>query len=661
MSYIDARSRRPTSRATTLDLMRLRFSPDDEDAFNEARDALLDEFVRWLDRPEPECAELVGDAGLFLDWRHGYSTGVLDEFTEDDISEFLLEWCPRKLSAPPEGAAGTCRAVGAFIEFLFRTRRLVGGADRAARLMTLADDLAPAMRDAMADPANFGMAKSMFAGLGDVSGLSMDELKAVVQQQMDAHNALPIEQRRAATDRFFEPEPEPLELPFVYVPPPIAEVEEGATAAPLLVKVHALRGYLGPDGKPLTQKGNLKLADGRALIALLDTGDVMDPKIGAKTFKTKSTEELSRLTFILDVAKQAGAVRVHKRCLVSVKAWGTRSPLKGAAGLFDAIMELGPLKSRIYYRNSLLDLLDELLDDGIVHWLAPLLGYRTEMSFDDIVEWARSVVDQQLAPYRPDHWSPDLVDRLVQKKIARIMEKLELAGVLCWADRIETADSYGDIEYGGGRVVLTALGRHVLPDYLDEAGYALRRAEDLTDADGAALIDALIGADGVAHDSVLAGWQPGRSTVERVEMICSALVAAPDAKRRVMGFHALDLFDLDTAEPLVRQLLDSQVAGHAALWLMARDRADVATLGGFVDALVRVDILAGELDDPDELCEAFLADPDPLRLLDDMWRQATPETVLVLDMLGSHLKDPKLAKAARKAAMRHRSWMANRP
>lgn len=487
--------------------MRLRFSPkgDDENAFNEARDALLDEFAGWLDRPEAEGAELVGDAGLFLDWRYGYSTGVLDEFSEDDITEFLLEWCPRKLSAPPEDAAGTCRAVGAFIEFLFRTRRLVGGVDRAARLMTLADDLAPAMRDAMADPANFGMAKSMFAGLGDVSDLSMEQLKAVVQQQMDAHNALPIEQRRAITDHFFEPEPEPIELPFVYVPPPTTEVEAAAAAAPLLVKVHALREYLGPAGKPLTEKGNLKLADGRALIALLDTGDVMDPQIGAKTFKTKSTEELGRLTFVLDVAKESGAVRVHKRCLVPVKAWSTRPPLQCAAGLFAAIMELGPLKSRVYYRNSLFDLLDELLDDGIVHWLAPLLGDRTELSFDDIVEWARSVVAQQLAPHWRDTWSPDLVDRLVQKKVGRIMEQLELAGVLCWADRIETEDSFGDTEQSGGRVELTALGRHILPDYLDEAGYALRRAEDLTDADGAALIDALISADGVPRESVLAG------------------------------------------------------------------------------------------------------------------------------------------------------------
>jgi hypothetical protein len=43
-----------------------------------------------------------------------------------------------------------------------------------------------------------------------------------------------------------------------------------------------------------------------------------------------------------------------------------------------------------------------------------------------------------------------------------------------------------------------------------------------------------------------------------------------------------------------------------------------------------------------------------------MWRHPAAETGLVLDTLGKYLPDRKLAKAARKAAMRHRSWMANR-
>ena len=74
-----------------------------------------------------------------------------------------------------------------------------------------------------------------------------------------------------------------------------------------------------------------------------------------------------------------------------------------------------------------------------------------------------------------------------------------------------------------------------------------------------------------------------------------------------------------------------------------------------------VDILATLLDDPQELALLFSeaqerADGD---LIDDMWRHDQPETALVLDALGRHLPDKKRAKAARKAAMQHRSWRAN--
>jgi hypothetical protein len=59
------------------------------------------------------------------------------------------------------------------------------------------------------------------------------------------------------------------------------------------------------------------------------------------------------------------------------------------------------------------------------------------------------------------------------------------------------------------------------------------------------------------------------------------------------------------------------------------------------------------------LASLFTAAPEPLQLLENTWRHQAPETALVLDALGRHLPDRALAKAARKAAVRHRSWMAN--
>jgi hypothetical protein len=175
------------------------------------------------------------------------------------------------------------------------------------------------------------------------------------------------------------------------------------------------------------------------------------------------------------------------------------------------------------------------------------------------------------------------------------------------------------------------------------------------------LIDAMLSVAETQHESLVAGWQADRPDVERVQMLTEAIAASPTAAGRMMGFVALHMFDIEVVEPLVRQLLDTQVAGHAALWLMSVDRADAEPLASFVDVAVLVDVLADSVDDAKELCSLFTAAPEPLELLDSMWRHPAPETVVVLDALGRHLPDSKLAKAARKAAVRHRSWIANRP
>jgi hypothetical protein len=318
------------------------------------------------------------------------------------------------------------------------------------------------------------------------------------------------------------------------------------------------------------------------------------------------------------------------------------------------------LQSLFSGRYWFFDEFHQLLDDGIFHWLAPLLAADdADLPLDSIVDWTLSVVNQQLAPSAPDLMPQDW-DRFTRQDVGRIFEVLELAGVVRWTDRIEVPQRYGLSSWTGGIVELTALGRHVLPDYLDDAGYVLRRVDGIADGDGAALIDALLSVADTQHEALVAGWQADRPAVERVQLLTDSVEASDTAEGRLMGFVALNMFDLDVAEPLVRQLLDSRVAGHAALWLMAHGRADADTLGSFVDVAVLVDVLAGSVDDPGTLCDLFTSAPEPFQLLEEMWRHPAAETGLVLDALGGQLPDRKLAKAARKAAMRHRSWMANR-
>jgi hypothetical protein len=46
-------------------------------------------------------------------------------------------------------------------------------------------------------------------------------------------------------------------------------------------------------------------------------------------------------------------------------------------------------------------------------------------------------------------------------------------------------------------------------------------------------------------------------------------------------------------------------------------------------------------------------------MIEFFWRHPAPETAAVLDVLGRHLPDRALAKEARRAGIKHRSWMAN--
>jgi hypothetical protein len=206
---------------------------------------------------------------------------------------------------------------------------------------------------------------------------------------------------------------------------------------------------------------------------------------------------------------------------------------------------------------------------------------------------------------------------------------------------------------------MTAFGRHVLPELLPAAGLVLRTAADLTEADLPELIAAMDTAPEQHHPAMLAAWKPTLAVAERAAIVAALITDAPGAQTRLIGLRLLGMFDADVAEPHMRQLLDTAAAGHAAIWLLDHGLADGDTVGGFITPAVLADILSLLVDDPEILCEQFLRSQDPDGMLEFFWRHPAPEMASVLDVLGRHLPDRGLAKQARKAAIKHRSWMAN--
>ena len=140
------------------------------------------------------------------------------------------------------------------------------------------------------------------------------------------------------------------------------DLETAAGHAVLTRQIRSFTAWVGT-GRKLTQTGRIGLADARHLVELLGTGDTIDPKIGDRVFKTKSSEELGYLTRIVEWAKAARLVRVTGTRLVPVKKNASLldRPLDLVIAMLEAYPRLGrSLFPRGPYRQSLVG--DEFSD-----------------------------------------------------------------------------------------------------------------------------------------------------------------------------------------------------------------------------------------------------------------------------------------------------------
>ncbi len=656
--------------------MQLRFGPDDLDSFAWVKQELLDEFRPWADEHYgADDGSLEADADLFLSWRVNYSTGDLSRFAIDDAEEFLLGWAPRKLAAGPEEAPRLCRSVQAMVEFLAVTGRLDGGVAAAARVMMHVDALVDDVADALADDTNFGLGKTrgglaLFDADGnelpDLGSLLADRdlepnaLKAALDQRMDAFNSLPFEQRRAHTDAALAiREPEPVDLRFTYVPPSVADVEASAAQSRLLGLVDRFVEFVATNAVKLTEAGNISMADARKLVAALGTGDVLDQSLFGRPTTTRSSAELRWLALVDDVATYSGAVERLRTKLRANDSWRDLPIAERATRMVHRVLEAGPLRARVASWDATQYAHRELLDDGVPHWMSQLLPDRSFVEYSQIEELAVAVTQTHLTSTRLGALWPELV----AARLSELFEVLEVAGVITWHDLVTRPDRYGvSPVIVSGSMSLTPLGRVAMVDPVRQAGYAFADVEDLADADGLAVLDA-VGSRSLEIDAALAIWRPDSPTIERARLLADAAVAATHSAQRLLVFDLLGRLEpLDDVGPVVRELLDTHCCGHAAMFLLDHALATEDEVAAFIDIGPFVDMIYTLIDEPADLDKVFRKTQEMALddLIDDMWRHDQPETVEVLEALGRHLTDKRLAKAARKAVIKHRSWLANR-
>ena len=644
--------------------LNLAFGPDDEEDFLAAQASLLDRFARWLleERPvEGDPEEMADDVGVALSWKWGYGDGDLGRWRTGDVGEFLLHWCPRKLSVSQADCASIPASLAAFAAFLDDEALLAPGSSTVADLAAATASMTERFVAAMGDASNFGMAKSLFNSAA-ADGVDMSNPQEM-QEWIAEFNARSEDDRhRVIPDRVLAKPARP-SLPPVAQPDP-AEVAASQAEAPILATFAALAEFVG-EGRKLTQTGRLTLADARVLVDLLGSGDLMDEQIGDRTFKTKSSAELPRLRQVFAWARKAGIVRVtHGRVIATKKGIDlARNPAQFFERAVDALMAIGPLTSQRDPDGWFAwPEVTELLDRFTVHLLTGPYVAQRPVPLEDMASIATQAV---LDAFEFRALDDEGVARRVATDVVDIVDALELAGVVCRTDVVDRSDS--DLPGGrrrhGGSVELTAAGVATTRRLLTEAGYDVPSAGRFSNATATQL---LLGTD---HDEFGAlwgeveAWRRRRDPTQAAAELATAVRELQDPALRNLALALMGDLGPDVAGAEVRALAtDPGTRGFALCWLVDHGLEEQAVLfdpddpSWFVDVLIQRLVTGG----PDSLCDTLgiAGDHDAqVNVIGRLWRSPSNATDGVLAAIGELHPERVVAKAARKARFQRRSWL----
>ena len=226
------------------------------------------------------------------------------------------------------------------------------------------------------------------------------------------------------------------------------DLEAAAEKAELTGQIRLFMTWLGA-GRKLTQTGRIGLADARHLVQVLGTGDKIDPEIGSRVFKTKSSEELPHLTRIVGWMKAARLVRVTDTRLVPVKknAALTSRPLDLVLALLDAYPRLGkPLFPRSAWRQSLVG--DEFTVVG-PELLTALLASQGPCPMGDLKEVAFDLVAARYLLDRLDQQQMEMLRRTIDVDVTIAIAALGILAIVV-------------VDQASDTVELTDLGRFAI-------------------------------------------------------------------------------------------------------------------------------------------------------------------------------------------------------
>ncbi|MGR6317529.1 hypothetical protein Q2K19_05290 [Micromonospora soli] len=503
-------------------VMRMVYTSAPDPIFIPARDRLKWRFGGWARRHPRQVDLFVVEALLDHRWADG--DGLLGRWQPEDLEEALLDWFPRQVTMRPEQWPAVTPTVGAFVDFLFdqdlADRRC---ADRHL-LHAALDKLAAPFADAMADQSRYGLAKfwatrMLHEGIDPADQVAAERFIADLHAGRVAVDKNLLNQVMANHLLGEDPDHHP---PLPLVAAPEDDTLRGLAAESAVVRrLRELVRWLG-GGRALTATGRLRLADARELVALLETGDVIDPKIGDRVFATRSSEELHGLTVLVAWARAARVIRVVKGRLVPVKSAAKvlADQLALAGRAFTALFELGEAVCGAGWAESVLRW---RFDDAVFAVAMALFLAPEPLEIDELRRLAYQAACDGLGLDPGSEEQERGWRQLADNDTDRLLDQLSRLGA---------------IEKGEAVVALTPLGVGLLAGHLREQGVAVPTIDQLTDETAEVVVATATGSPAETAAALMHAWRARNPATASSELRALAERTDDPEHRRVALAYA---------------------------------------------------------------------------------------------------------------------------
>jgi hypothetical protein len=627
------------------------------DAVSDPVEAVLQELVGWAEEAEHAGRRLGGDADearLLLGLLRDHLGVGLADLSEGDLGELLLEVYPRKVTVlEADDADCVIPTVRDLLAFCRDTGRLSEA--KAARLEAELEDIEPRFADAVMDPANWGMARSLTQAMA-ADGVDFSD-QAAVDRWISAYNGgLPGLGGIGAADRAGTgPYDEEVDLAEAFgLPdrlPPLrlpddGELAEAARASALLDHARKLAEWVG-DKREIVDEYDLAPSGAAEAAAALGV----------------SADELAYVWHFADHTEFLSFHDTYVTAGPAAEDWPSADDDQALETWQMALAEAlscGLLAGIDPDDNATLNL--DFAGAGAAIVMMLFLSRTEGVPAAELREMLREMTTAQFSPDLADEsWSAWTEEHGDPARV--LLERLRDLGAVELHRPSDDDAAEGATGSDDGVVRLTPLATWALRTQLEDGGVdipVLPPVQQLTAADLIAL------ADGGTQQEVaaeLTAWLELRGADAAADELLQAAATGSAADR--LFATALTSRIGVAAEPRWRQALDDpRLRPHAkiALTQLAGNEPPNAPAGLeptpedlawlLTDAIAATchDLEPGEA--ADELRESLPPGEQSHKLLDVMWRLDHPDLAEVLTLVGDHHPDKKVAKAARKAAFK---------